>query len=217
MGIYDVTVTLREGMPVYPGDADFRLEVLSAIADGGSCNLSALHVGAHCGTHIDAPNHMVDGRQTVDGIEPSILVGPATVVAIENPQKITLDELEQYEWDGVERALFKTANSGKLGQLDEFIEDYVYMEASAAEFLAGQGLVLVGVDYLSVDPVDWAGDRAHMPLLEAGIILVEGLDLSEVPPGQYEMFCGALKVRDGDGAPARVLLRTLERPDREQG
>jgi arylformamidase len=217
MRIYDVTVTLREGMPVYPGDADFRLEVLSAIADGGPCNLSALHVSAHCGTHIDAPNHMIDGRQTVDGIEPSILVGPATVVAIENPEKITLEELEQHEWDGIERALFKTANSGKLGQLDEFIEDYVYMEASAAEFLAGQGLVLVGVDYLSVDRLHSGTHPAHMPLLEAGIVLVEGLDLSEVPPGQYEIFCGALKVKDGDGAPARVLLRTLDQPNQEQG
>jgi len=209
MAIYDVTATLRVGMPVYPGDEAFRKVMVSTLAAGGSSNLSVLHVGAHTGTHVDAPLHMIDGRSAVDEIPPSTLIGAATVVAIRDKRKITRAEIEKHDWDDIERALFKTANSGKLERLDGFVEDFIYMDADAAEFLASRKLLLVGVDYLSVDRLHSGTHPAHLALMEAGVVIVEGLDLSAVEPGRYEMFCGPAKVRGGDGAPARVFLRDV--------
>jgi arylformamidase len=207
MGIYDVTVTLRDGMPIYPGNEGFHKVIVSKIADGGSSNLSVLRMGAHSGTHVDALCHMIDGRSTVDQIPPSVLVGPATVVAIRDEQRITRAELEKQNWDDVQRALFKTANSGKIERLDRFVEDFVYMHGDAAQFLASKKLLLVGVDYISVDRLHSGTHPAHLALMGAGIVIVEGLDLRAVEPGNYEMFCGPLKIKGGDGAPARVFLR----------
>ncbi len=209
MAIYDVSVSLRDGMPVYPGDETFRRAMVSTLAAGGGANLSALHMGAHSGTHVDAPQHMMDGRATVDELPPSALVGPATVVGIEDTQMIGRAELEKHDWRGVERALLKTANSGKLSALDRFVEDFIYLDGEAAQVLAAQKLLLVGVDYLSVDRLHSGTHPAHLALMRAGIIIVEGLDLSGVEPGRYEMFCGPLRIRGGDGAPARVFLRSL--------
>ncbi|MCD6416936.1 MAG: cyclase family protein [Planctomycetes bacterium] len=207
--LYDVSVTLRKGMPVYPGDVEYKRRLVMSIEAGNPFNLSVLRMGAHNGTHVDAPWHMTPDGITVDQIAPSVLVGPAVVVEIQDAARIPLRELEQIEWDGVERALFKTVNSGKLEELDHFVEDFVYLEPEAAAFLAERGVLLVGVDYLSVDPLHGEGHPAHAPLVENGIVIVEGLDLSAVPPGPYELICAPLKLMGSDGAPARVFLRNL--------
>ena len=201
MAIYDVTVTLREGMPVYPGDPEFRRE--------GGGHLNRLHMSGHCGTHVDAPAHMIEGGRTLTELAPEVFVGPASVVEIRDPRAITRAELERCVLTDVTRALFKTANSGSLEQSGAFDRDFVYMAPDAAEFLAGLGLVLVGVDYLTLDPLGSAAFPAHKALLGAGIVVIEGLDLSRVPPGRYELFCGPLKIGGADGAPARVFLRDL--------
>ncbi len=207
--IYDLSVPLREGMPVYPGDTEFRRRMISTIAAGGACNLSELSLGAHTGTHVDAPRHMSDQGAAIDGVPPSTLLGPAQVIEIRSPLCADLPELRQHQWDGVERVLLKTSNSGKLRNLDHFVEDYVYISGDAAEFLARLGLLLVGVDYLSVDRPHSGTHPAHAPLVAAGIVIIEGLDLSAVPAGRYELFCAPLLIQDGDGAPARVLLREM--------
>ena len=207
MRIYDVTVPLRDGMPAYPGDEPFQRRTVCRISEGGPCNMSALQMGAHAGTHVDAPWHMTDDGARLDAIPPDTWLGPARVVQVGDPVSIKRSDLETRDWAGVERALFKTANSGKLARLDRFVEDYVYLEGDAAQFLAGVGLRLVGVDYLSVDALHSDGHPGHMPLVRAGIAIIEGLDLSEVPPGDYELFCGPLLIQGGDGAPARVFLR----------
>jgi arylformamidase len=207
--VYDVSVPLRDGMPVYPGDVQFRRRMVSTIAAGGDCNLSELSLGAHTGTHVDAPWHMSDRGTTIDTVPPSTLLGPAHVVEIRSPVSADLPELRQHEWGGVERVLLKTSNSGKLQSLDHFVEDYVYISGDGAEFLAGLGLLLVGVDYLSVDPLHSGTHPAHAPLVAAGVVIIEGLDLYAVPAGRYELFCGPLLIQGGDGAPARVLLREL--------
>jgi arylformamidase len=199
MAIYDVTVTLREGMPVYPDDPAFRRE--------GGRNLNHLHMGTHGGTHVDAPAHMIEGGKTLTDLAPSVFVGPADVVEIRDPRAITREELERHAWKDVTRVLFKTTNSGTLERGGAFDRGFVYMAADAAEMLAGHGLVLVGVDYLTLDPVGGGGLPAHKALLGAGIVVIEGLDLSGVPPGRYELFCGPLKIGGADGAPARVFLR----------
>ena len=207
MAIYDVTVSLRADMPVYPGDPPFRRVVTSRISEGASSNMSRLDFGAHTGTHVDAQYHIVDGAATVDALPGELLIGAARVVPIEDPRVITVEELRRHGWRGVERVLFQTANADKLETMDRFIEDFVYLEGQAAEFLAAQDVRLVGVDYLSVDFPHSGTHPAHQALMRAGIIIIEGLNLHGVPPGDYEMFCGPLKVVGGDGAPARVFLR----------
>jgi arylformamidase len=206
VAVYDISVTLRPELPVYPGDSRFRREVVLRIRDGASSNLSVIQMNAHHGTHLDAPLHMIDGAPSIDAVSPGVLVGPALVVEITDPARITRRELEAVDWTGVERVLFKTANSGKLERTDEFEPDFVAMDGEAAEFLAGLGLKLVGVDYLSVDGAGADGFPAHMALLGAGVVILEGIDLSAVPPGRYELFCGALRIEGGDGAPARAFL-----------
>jgi len=207
MTIYDVTVSLRAGMPVYPGDLPFRRVVTSRISEGGSSNMSTLEMGTHIGTHVDAQNHMVDGTATVEALPGELLIGPARVVSIEDPRVITVEELRRHDWSGVERVLFQTANADKLETMDRFIEDFVYLDGPAAKFLAAQDVRLVGVDYLSVDFLHSGTHPAHQALMSAGIVIIEGLKLHGVPPGDYELFCGPLKVQGGDGAPARVFLR----------
>lgn len=206
MRIYDVSVTLREGMPIYPGDEGYRRELVSSIEQGDSANNSVLRLGAHTGTHLDAPWHMGAGEQTVDQIPPSVLIGPAQVVQIHHPQRIEPAELKQHNWGGVERALLKTANSGKLRGELPFDPQFIYLTGEGAEFLAGLGLALLGVDYLSVDRLHSATHPAHLALMEAGTVILEGLDLADVPPGGYDLLCAPLKVGGGDGAPARVFL-----------
>lgn len=207
MKVYDCTVTLREGMPIYPGDEGYRREMASSIAAGDSSNNSLLHIGAHTGTHVDALHHMIDGAPTVEMIPLESLVGRARVVQVDNPRVIGADELANHDWEGVERVLFRTVNSGKLEELDEFVEDFVHLDGPSAKFLAELGVLrLVGVDYLSVDRLHSGTHPAHEALMGAGVTIIEGLDLSEVPPGDYMLFCGPMKIEGGDGAPARVFL-----------
>ncbi len=199
MAIYDATVTLREGMPVYPGDPPLR-------RDGGG-HRNHLHMSTHGGTHVDAPAHMIEGGRTLTEIDPSVFLGPAQVVEIRDPRAITRAELERCDLAGVERVLFRTASSGRLERSDAFDRDFVHMAPDAAELLASLGLLLVGVDYLTLDPFGAGSFPAHRALLGAGVVVIEGLDLSGVPGGTYELFCGPLKIGGADGAPARVLLR----------
>ena len=209
MTVYDITVPLGEGVPVYTGDAGFRREMGDTLAGGGVSNLSVIHMSAHTATHVDAPCHMIDGAGTLDDIPPDALVGPAVVVAIEDPAAVTLAELQRHDWGGVERVLFKTANSGRLAAGEPFASDFIAIEPDAARFLVERGMRLVGLDYLSVDPPGQPDFPAHKALLGASVVVLEGVDLSGVPPGRYELFCGPLRIAGGDGAPARALLRTL--------
>ncbi len=207
MRIFDISVTLREPMPTWPGDDGFRRELTSALQEGDSANVSTLRMGAHAGTHVDAPRHFLETGCAVDEIPPGALVGPCAVIEIRSPDAVTKAELTEHGWDGVERVLLKTANSGELNRRDEFNESFIAIAPDAAEFLASKGIKLVGVDNQSVDAPGSPGHPTHHILLGAGIVIVEGLDLREVPAGRYELLCAPLKIRDGDGAPARVFLR----------
>jgi arylformamidase len=206
VAVHDISVTLRPGLPVYPGDPPFRREQVRRIRDGDASNLSMLHMSAHHGTHLDAPLHMIDGAAGIDEVDPGVLVGPALVVRIAHTERITSRELEGVDWGGVERVLFRTDNSGKLEASEEFTRDFIAMDGDAGRFLADLALKLVGVDYLSVDGAGADGFPAHMALLGSGVAILEGIDLSGVEPGWYDLFCGALRVEGGDGAPARAFL-----------
>ena len=191
MQIIDVSVPVRPGMVTYPGDPPVRLERVSSIADGAAANLSRLDFGVHSGTHVDAPLHFVDRAAGAEALPLDVLVGPCVVVDGLDVTAVPA---------GVERVLFKTANS-RLWERDEFSADFVKLDGAAARALVEAGVRLVGIDYLSI-----GDEEAHHALLEAGVVAVEGLDLREVEPGEYRLVCAPLKLVGSDGAPARVLL-----------
>jgi len=189
--IVDVSVPVRPGMIVYPGDPEVRLERVSSIEDGDGFNLSRLDLGVHSGTHVDAPLHFLADGAAVETLPLDVLVGPCVVV----------DGLDAAAVPrGAERVLFKTQN-GRLWERDEFTEDFAELDGEAAQALVAAGVRLVGIDYLSI-----GDEEAHRILLGAGVIAVEGLDLREVEPGEYRLVCAPLKLEGAEGAPARVLL-----------
>jgi arylformamidase len=207
--MYDITVPIRGGMVVYEGDPDVTLVRATSLAEGHLANVSRLELGVHTGTHIDAPVHFIDGRPGVDAIALDALIGPAQVVDATHLEG-HIDRAAVASpgiADGVERVLFKTRNS-RLWELDEFSADFIGLTEDAADVLVERGVRLVGIDYLSIAP---KADPAptHRVLLEAGVVIVEGLDLRAVPPGTYELICLPLRIMDCDGAPARAVLREL--------
>jgi arylformamidase len=204
--IYDVTVPLTPGLPVYPGDPPFQIELISPEGSTPFC-LSRMSLGTHTGTHVDAPAHLVPAGATIDALPPEILIGKARVVEILARERIERLDLEAQDLRDDLRVLLKTRMSGQMLK-PGFQEDHLYLSGDAAAYLAQAGLKLVGFDYISVDRYGAADFPAHHALLEAGVVIVEGLDLSEVEPGEYDMTCLPLRVAGGDGAPARVILRS---------
>jgi arylformamidase len=206
MKIYDVTVALAEDLVGYPGDPPVRIERLKEIArDEATYNLSSYSFGSHAGTHIDAPSHLLENGLSVDNLPLEMLIGRARVVEVTAP-RIDEQVLQEFDFTTDMRVLFKTRNSYLWGR-NEFVQDYVHITLEAARFLIKEGIKLVGIDYLSVDKFDSRELETHREFLSAGAIIIEGLDLREVEPGDYELLCLPLKVKDGDGAPARVVLR----------
>ncbi len=197
--IHDISVAIRPGMVTYPGDPTVQLERLRALADGAAANISRLDFGVHTGTHVDAPAHFIDGAPAAETLPLQVLVGPARVVdATGVAGRLDGEALAQLEL--AERVLFKTRNS-MLWEQDSFVEDFVSLTHDGAEALIERGVRLVGIDYLSLGDED-----AHRALLGSGIVAVEGLDLRDVDPGEYQLVCAPLKLVGSDGAPARAFL-----------
>lgn len=205
MRIHDVSVPIRPGMATFPTDPAVRVEPFLSIAKGDGCNVSHLSLGSHTGTHLDAPVHFVPGGATVDQLPTDLLIGAARVFELGVRDKIDRADLTGLDLRGRERILFKTRNSG-LWPSGRFEEDFVYLTGAAAEHLVDSGVRLVGVDYLSVEGYRVEGGPAHKALLRAGVVIVEGLDLGAIRPGDYELVCLPMKLAGGDGAPARVVL-----------
>jgi arylformamidase len=203
-------------MAHWPDNPPVVVERTSDLSKGDTCTVSRLSMGAHTGTHMDAPSHFVPGGASLDSLPFEAVVGRARVIAIRSPQAIRLDELRRHEIRRGERVLFKTRNSGRCWVADTFVEDFVYIAADAARYLADRGVRLVGIDYLSVGGFIHDGRETHEALLGAGIWLIEGLDLSKVRPGSVDLVCLPLRLSDGDGAPARAIVRQ-RRPRRPAG
>jgi len=208
MKIYDVTLPISPGMPVWPGDPAVVLEKVSSMDAGAHDNVSRLACGVHTGTHVDAPHHFLNDHRTVESLALDILVGPAQVVQLPDEVKlVNADVLEKVALTaGTERLLLKTSNS-HLWERGEntFFKDFVGISEDGADWLVRYGIKLVGIDYLSVAPYHQS-IPTHRALLTAGIIIVEGMDLSAIPPGSYTLYCLPLKLVGSDGAPARVIL-----------
>ena len=196
-------------MPVYAGDPPVVLQRVSSLASGGICNLSRLDFGLHSGTHIDAPLHFIDGAPGVEATPIEALIGDAYVVDATNVR----GQIDTAALRGLaiprscERILFKTSNS-QLWESDAFSRDFVALTADAARELVRRGARLVGIDYLSIAPFTDPAPT-HLALLEAGVVILEGLDLRRVQPGAYRLLCLPLLVEGADGAPARTLLQPL--------
>lgn len=205
----DVSVTVRHDMPHWPGNPSVVLERAMDIGRGDECNVSHLAMGVHSGTHMDGPVHFFHGAPGLDEMPLSATIGEARVIEIADPTQITPDELYEHDLRPGERVLFRTINSTRCWQSKTFIEDFVYISESAAVHLAETGVRTVGVDYLSVGGYHADGGKIHRTLLDAGIWIIEGLDLSAVNEGRYEMICLPVKLHESDGAPARAILRAL--------
>ena len=209
MKIYDITVPIRSTMPVYEGDPGVKIDAWSAFAKGDSSNVSMLNFGAHTGTHVDAPAHFIEGARRIDALSLDVLIGPARVLRVpDDATEIGTDFIDGCDLNGVERILFHTRNSMLWDEGSR--KDFTHLLPEAAQLLVDRGIKLVGTDYLSIEKFHSGHHRTHLTLLSNNVVIVEGLNLSEVPEGDYELTCLPLKIADGagDGAPARAVLRT---------
>jgi arylformamidase len=204
---YDVTVPLSAAVPVFPGDPRFHMEFTHRIADGQPYNVARLTMGAHSGTHVDAPYHFLADGGTVDQLPLEILMGKCRVLDIGARDKIERKDLESRDLRDDLRVLLKTRMSGQL-RVRDFQQDFVYLTPDAAQYLVQAGIKLVGIDYLSIERFGSEDFSAHHALLGAGVVIIEGLDLSEVEAGEYDMTCLPLRIVGADGSPARVVLRS---------
>lgn len=211
-GWTDVSATLDPATtPVYEGDAPMKFEFLKDMRKGDPLTLSVYSLGAHSGTHIDAPMHFVAGGAPIDQVALEPLIGPALVIDIaDSVQAIDAAELNRHEWTGAERVLFRTRSS-RRGWMEspDFHRDFAYIAPDAAQLLADAGVKLVGIDYISAEQFGAAAPRTHQILLGKGIPVVEGLQLKGVAPGEYDIIVLPLKVAGHEGAPARAILRKV--------
>lgn len=209
--ILDVSVGLRPDLPVWPGSPGVRRRALLDRAQGDPANATDLSMDVHCGTHIDAPRHFIDGGDTVEHVDIARLNGPTQVVATGDAVEIDAEVLSRSGVDaGTRRLLLKTANSDVPDLYETpFREDYAAVSPSGAIWLKDHGIDVIGIDYLSIqryhDPPD-----THVTLLGAGIVIIEGLRLSDVQPGWHDMMCLPLALDGAEAAPARVALRPLK-------
>ena len=212
MKIYDITVPLSNNVPVYKGDPKVEITTANSIAKGDAANVSKLCFGAHTATHVDAPNHFIEGARKVNELDLNKLVGKCRVVEIDK-SAMAIEAKHVADLENAERILFKTRNSDFWNDTTNgFRQDFTYIEPEAAKILVEKGIKLVGIDYLSVEKFGSKDFATHITLLEKEVIIIEGLDLREVPAGDYELMCLPLKIASGtgDGAPARTVLRTLK-------
>jgi arylformamidase len=212
--IWDVSVPVRHGGLVYPGNPPISITAVQSIAQGDTANVSRIDLGSHTGTHVDAPLHFMDGGAGVDELPLDVLVGPARLVAFgDEVMSVGEAELRRYDLRGVTRLLLRTRNSAWLASGSaEFHPDFTHVAPDGAEYLVSIGIRLVGVDYLSVEQFRSPHHRTHKTLLSNGVVIVEGLVLSEPPPGDYELYCLPMLLAGIDGAPARAVL--MERATR---
>ncbi len=206
--IFDISLTISPTMPVWPGDPTIILERVSKIEEGGASNVSRFVTSVHTGTHVDAPVHFLPGEKSVENLSLDVLLGPAQVVKIPTDVGlITSDVLETCHFEeDIQRVIFKTRNSRYWDEKTPlFHKDFVAISPDGAEFLVNRKIRLVGIDYLSVAPYR-ESRPTHEILLQAGIVLLEGLDLGRVPEGVYDLYCLPIKLAGSDGAPARAVL-----------
>jgi arylformamidase len=203
--IFDISKTLQEGIAVWPGDPEFRMSRISGIQDGQGANVSAVSMGTHTGSHLDAPMHLDDKGGGAESIPLDHLIGPVRVFEIKAKECIQTSDLLSLNLQGMTRVLVKT--STREAPENIFNKNYVYLCKDAAEYLAEKGIVLFGIDAPSVDVWDSEDLPIHRILLKNKIAILEGLWLGSITPGDYELICLPLKIAGCDGVPVRAILR----------
>jgi arylformamidase len=211
-GWYDISVLIKQGMsylkldPVAP-----KLYRFSDANLGAPVTMTMLEIISHTATHLDTPLHFIPGGSTITDRPLDATIGPARVIEIEDPETIKVAELKKHDIKKGERVLFKTRNSPLTYESPQFVEDYVYFDGAAAEYLAEIGVRLVGLDNITIG--DWRDEpnvvKTHRAFLEAGIYILEDCALGGVPAGEYELLCLPLRIFHGDAAPCRAILRPL--------
>lgn len=205
----DISVPLHDGMLQYPGDPAYRRDWWYRMDEGKNCNVSLLHLCAHTGTHMDAPFHFLQDGVTLDALPPERFMGVCRVVDLRGRPVIDAADVDAVDPQPGERLLFKTDNADSMRR-DDFNPDYVALTPAAARRLAERGVAAVGIDYLSVEPYGQDG-QTHRALLEGGIVVYEGYDVSSVPAGMYNLIALPILVQDSDGAPCRMLLQEIDK------
>ena len=211
MRIYDVTVPISASVPIYSGDPKAEIDAIFSISSRHAANVSRMCFGVHTATHVDAPNHFIEGKRRVDELDLHKMIGPCRVIEISDD--ITAIGPEHLGGTaGGERILFKTRNSAFWNTPEQgFRQDFTYITPEAAVQIVDAAVKLVGIDYLSVEKFGSEDFATHKTLLAKEVVILEGLDLRAVPPGDYELICLPLKYigGHGDGAPARTILREI--------
>jgi arylformamidase len=200
----DVSVPIYAGMVHFPDNPPIEIDTITHVERGDVCTLSALRIGTHTGTHIDAPIHFLPGGTGAEEVPLVNLVGPARVIEIKDSDAVKAEELRVHNLGVRERLLFKTSNSERCWETSQFVHDFISIAEDAASYLASLNTLAVGIDYLSA-----GSPETHRALLSAGVVIIEGLNLKGISQGRYELLCLPLKILGGDGAPARALLKPL--------
>ena len=204
----DVSVPIYAGMVHFPDNPSIEIETITHVDRGDICTLSRLTMGSHTGTHIDAPIHFLPGEASAEDVPLKNVIGPGRVIEIKDPDAVKAEELRLHNLGVRERLLFKTSNSERCWNSSQFFPKFVSIAEDAASYLASLNTLAVGIDYLSA-----GSPETHRTLLGAGVVIVEGLNLTGISQGRCELLCLPLKILGGDGAPARVLLRTSDTTD----
>lgn len=207
----DISTPLEASMLVWPGDDPVQVEQVLFLERGDPFNLTRLKMSAHTGTHMDAPRHFLRGGAGMETLPLELMSGRARVIGVDDAEAVRPEHLPA-DLEPGERLLFRTRNSTVYLKKPGFTEQFIYISADAAAAMAGAGVALAGIDYLSVGGFSKDLRETHEVLLGAGIWVVEGLRLEHVAPGRYEFLCLPLLIPGADGAPARALLRPLPRP-----
>lgn len=208
MPIYDISLTISPSLPTWPGDPLLELDLFSSMEQGAQVNVTKISACLHLGTHVDAPRHFINDGRTVEQLPLEVLTGPCYVVQLpDGVEAITAEVLDRTEIPtDTKRVLFGTSNSHYWAKGESrFQTDFVAITEDGAEWLVEKGVQLVGIDYLSISPYS-ESIPTHLVLLQAGVVIVEGLNLSNVMRGFYDLYCLPLKVAGADGAPARAIL-----------
>lgn len=208
MTVYDITVPIQPGIPIWPGDESPEISRYTSLNQGDMTNTSRIHCSLHTATHVDAPLHLFEEGKTIDQLPLNRLMGKVEVIELMEVDRLSASILEPMFPSQTRRILFKTRNSLLWeNPSHSFWKQFVSLTEDGAKFLVERGIQLVGIDYLSIDQFENEDLPAHKILLSNEVIIIEGLNLLEVPAGSYELICLPLKIVGADGAPARVVLR----------
>ena len=211
----DISTSLKSGMVHWPGDPAVSIKRVLNINKGDDCNVSRLSIGSHTGTHMDAPLHFLRNGKGLDQMPLDATIGPARIIEIKDQESIKAEELTTHKIQRGERILFKTINS-RYRKSNKFRKNFIYIAQDGARYLVRKQICEDGIDYLSVGGFYKDSLETHRALLRAGIWIIEGLNLSKVKAGKYDLVCLPLKILNSDGAPARAVLYSNKRQKRRK-